>query len=211
MEYGFSGRSMSLIEPRPRPRSPGFRSEKPEFSWTAVSISFSFCSPFHVITKFKRVYQTEIKNLLYLINSLKNTWLIIKAVLGSFFLMCIVLWMYNFEFRENKDKVWTVALPAFGVIFLLIAVSVYFSTRPKSVIEGWRKAIFMEYGFSGRGMSLIEPRPRSPGFRSEKPEFSWTAVSISFSFCSPFHVITKFKRVYQTEIKNLLYLIKPLK
>ena len=44
------------------------------------------------------------------------------------------------EFRENKDKVWTVALPTFGVIFLLIAVSVYLSTRPKSVIEGWRKA-----------------------------------------------------------------------
>ena len=108
------------------------------------------------------------------------------------------------EFRENKDKVWTVALPTFGVIFLLIAVSVYLSTRPKSVIEGWRKAIFMEYGFSGRGMSLIEPCPcpRSPGFRSEKPEFSWTAVSISFSFCSPFNVITKFKRVYQTEIKK---------
>ena len=40
------------------------------------------------------------------------------------------------EFRENKDKVWTVALPTFGVIFLLIAVSVYLSTRPKSVIEG---------------------------------------------------------------------------
>ena len=37
------------------------------------------------------------------------------------------------EFRENKDKVWTVALPTFGVIFLLIAVSVYLSTRPKSV------------------------------------------------------------------------------
>ena len=62
----------------------------------------------------------------------------------------------------------------------------------------------MEYGFSGRGMSLLEPHPRSCslGFRSEKPEFSWTAVSISFSFCSPFHVITKFKRVYQTEIKK---------
>ena len=61
MEYGFSGRGIYLPEPRPGPLSPGFRSEKPEFSWTAVSISFSFCSPFNVITKFKRVYQTEIK------------------------------------------------------------------------------------------------------------------------------------------------------
>ena len=40
------------------------------------------------------------------------------------------------EFMENKQKVWTVALPTFGVIFLLVAVSIYLSTRPKSVIEG---------------------------------------------------------------------------
>ena len=51
------------------------------------------------------------------------------------------------EFRENKDKVWTVALPTFGVIFLLIAVSVYLSTRPKSVIEGWRKANLVGVAF----------------------------------------------------------------
>ena len=40
------------------------------------------------------------------------------------------------EFMENKQKVWTVALPTFGVIFLLVVVSIYLSTRPKSVIEG---------------------------------------------------------------------------
>ena len=40
------------------------------------------------------------------------------------------------DFMENKDKVWTVALPTFGVIFLLIVVFVYLSARPKSVIEG---------------------------------------------------------------------------
>ena len=40
------------------------------------------------------------------------------------------------EFMDNKAKVWTVALPTFGVIFLLVVVSVYLSTRPKSVIEG---------------------------------------------------------------------------
>ena len=40
------------------------------------------------------------------------------------------------EFMENKDKIWTVALPTFGVLFALIIVFVYISTRPKSVIEG---------------------------------------------------------------------------
>ena len=40
------------------------------------------------------------------------------------------------EFMENKEKVWTVAIPTFGVIFLLIIVFVYLSARPKSVIEG---------------------------------------------------------------------------
>ena len=40
------------------------------------------------------------------------------------------------EFMENKDKVFTVALPVLGALFMLVAVFVYLSTRPKSVIEG---------------------------------------------------------------------------
>ena len=40
------------------------------------------------------------------------------------------------EFMENKDKLFTVALPALGVLFMLVAVLVYLSARPKSVIEG---------------------------------------------------------------------------
>ena len=40
------------------------------------------------------------------------------------------------EFMENKEKLFTVALPTFGVLFALIIVFVYISTRPKSVIEG---------------------------------------------------------------------------
>ena len=40
------------------------------------------------------------------------------------------------EFMENKDKLFTVVLPTFGVLFALLAAFVYMSTRPKSVIEG---------------------------------------------------------------------------
>ena len=40
------------------------------------------------------------------------------------------------EFMENKDKVFNVALPVLGALFMLVAVFVYLSTRPKSVIEG---------------------------------------------------------------------------
>lgn len=37
------------------------------------------------------------------------------------------------EFMENKDKIFTVALPALGVVFLLVAVYIYLNTRPKAV------------------------------------------------------------------------------
>ena len=40
------------------------------------------------------------------------------------------------EFMENREKVWTVALPAFGVVFMLVIVFIYMASRPKSVIEG---------------------------------------------------------------------------
>ena len=43
------------------------------------------------------------------------------------------------EFLENKDKIFTVVLPTLGVLFALLAMFVYMSTRPKSVIEGWRQ------------------------------------------------------------------------
>lgn len=35
------------------------------------------------------------------------------------------------EFVENKRKVFTIALPSIAAVFLLIAVYVYFKTRPK--------------------------------------------------------------------------------
>ena len=38
------------------------------------------------------------------------------------------------EFKENKDKAFTVALPALGVVFLFIVIFVYLNTRPKSVV-----------------------------------------------------------------------------
>lgn len=38
------------------------------------------------------------------------------------------------EFMENKEKVWTVALPALGVVFLLVVVFIYINTRPKNII-----------------------------------------------------------------------------
>ena len=38
------------------------------------------------------------------------------------------------EFMENKEKAFTVALPALGVVFVLVIVFVYLNTRPKAVI-----------------------------------------------------------------------------
>ena len=38
------------------------------------------------------------------------------------------------DFRENKDKLFTVALPTLGVLFLLVVVLIYMSTRPKSIL-----------------------------------------------------------------------------
>ena len=40
------------------------------------------------------------------------------------------------EFKENKDKLFTVVLPTLGVLFALMVAFVYMSSRPKSVIEG---------------------------------------------------------------------------
>lgn len=37
------------------------------------------------------------------------------------------------EFRENKEKALTVALPVFVGLFALIALLVYFKTRPKEM------------------------------------------------------------------------------
>ena len=49
------------------------------------------------------------------------------------------------EFMENKDKLFTVVLPTLGVMFALLAAFVYMSSRPKSVIEGWRpKAVIID-------------------------------------------------------------------
>ena len=40
------------------------------------------------------------------------------------------------EFKENKDKLFTVVLPTLGVLVALIVAMVYMNSRPKSVIEG---------------------------------------------------------------------------
>ena len=40
------------------------------------------------------------------------------------------------EFKENKDKLFTVVLPTLGVMIALIVAMVYMNSRPKSVIEG---------------------------------------------------------------------------
>ena len=48
------------------------------------------------------------------------------------------------EFMENKEKLFTVALPALGAVFLLVVVFVYMSTRPQSVIEGWEAFSFLQ-------------------------------------------------------------------
>lgn len=37
------------------------------------------------------------------------------------------------EFIENKRKIFTIALPTIAAFFLLIAVYVYFKTRPKPI------------------------------------------------------------------------------
>ena len=40
------------------------------------------------------------------------------------------------EFKENKDKLFTVVLPTLGIMITLIVAMVYMNSRPKSVIEG---------------------------------------------------------------------------
>lgn len=37
------------------------------------------------------------------------------------------------EFMENKEKAFTVALPVFVGLFIVIALLVYFKTRPKEI------------------------------------------------------------------------------
>lgn len=39
------------------------------------------------------------------------------------------------DFVENKKKVFTIALPTFAAVFILISVYVYFKTRPKTLDE----------------------------------------------------------------------------
>ena len=39
------------------------------------------------------------------------------------------------EFMENKEKVWTVALPTLGVIFLFVILYVYLNSRPKIAVD----------------------------------------------------------------------------
>uniref|UniRef100_A0A0K2TKK6 Single-pass membrane and coiled-coil domain-containing protein 4 homolog n=1 Tax=Lepeophtheirus salmonis TaxID=72036 RepID=A0A0K2TKK6_LEPSM len=39
------------------------------------------------------------------------------------------------EFLENKEKAFTVALPALGAVFILIVVFIYIQTRPKSILD----------------------------------------------------------------------------
>ena len=39
------------------------------------------------------------------------------------------------EFMENKDKVWTVALPTLGVLFLFVILYVYLNSRPKIAVD----------------------------------------------------------------------------
>ncbi len=38
------------------------------------------------------------------------------------------------EFMENKEKAFTVALPALGVLVLIVVILVYVNTRPKNVM-----------------------------------------------------------------------------
>lgn len=37
------------------------------------------------------------------------------------------------DFTENRDKVFTIALPILGGVFLLIALLVYLKARPKEI------------------------------------------------------------------------------
>ena len=39
------------------------------------------------------------------------------------------------EFMENKEKVWTVALPTLGVVFLFVVVYVYLKSQPKIAVD----------------------------------------------------------------------------
>ncbi|KAK9504485.1 hypothetical protein O3M35_010807 [Rhynocoris fuscipes] len=39
------------------------------------------------------------------------------------------------DFVENKKKIFSLVLPTFGAIFLLIVVYIYFKTRPKAIEE----------------------------------------------------------------------------
>jgi len=39
------------------------------------------------------------------------------------------------DFIENKRRVFTVVLPTLATVFLMIAVYIYFKTRPKTNIE----------------------------------------------------------------------------
>ena len=39
------------------------------------------------------------------------------------------------EFIENKKRVFTVVLPTLAVVFTMIAVYIYFKTKPKTNIE----------------------------------------------------------------------------
>jgi len=39
------------------------------------------------------------------------------------------------EFMENKDKVFTVALPTLGVLFLFVILYVYLNSRPKIAVD----------------------------------------------------------------------------
>ncbi|PNF33032.1 putative single-pass membrane and coiled-coil domain-containing protein 4 [Cryptotermes secundus] len=39
------------------------------------------------------------------------------------------------DFVENKKRVFTIVLPTLGAVFIMIAVYIYFKTRPKTNIE----------------------------------------------------------------------------
>lgn len=39
------------------------------------------------------------------------------------------------EFLENKKNIFTIVLPTLGAVFLLIAIYVYFKTRPKAISD----------------------------------------------------------------------------
>ena len=39
------------------------------------------------------------------------------------------------EFMENKEKIFTVALPTLGVLFLFVILYVYLNSRPKMAVD----------------------------------------------------------------------------